>query len=138
MTQRYLLDTNVVSEIRKPQPNPGVVAFLDSQVSSSMFASALTLGEIRRGIAKRRRTNAAAADALEIWIDEWEKSYADRILSVDGSVARMWGNLPQVRTLAVIDSLLAATALAHGLTLVTRNTADIADLGVDLLNPWLA
>ncbi len=136
MTRGYLLDTNVVSEIYKREPNPRVVSFVDRQSSSALFASVLTLGEMRKGIAKKRRANASAADALETWIEEWERSYADRILPMDSAVVRIWGCLHRTRSLPVIDSLPAVTALSHRLTFVTRNTADVADLGTDLLDPW--
>ena len=137
MTRGYLLETNVVSEIYKPQPNEKVISFLDRQSSFALFASVLTLGEMRKGIAKKRQASISAAEGLERWIDEWEKSYADRILPVNSAIVRIWGDLHRGRSLPVIDSLLAATALAHRLTLVTRNTGDVADLGVELLNPWL-
>lgn len=138
MTRGYLLDTNVVSETRKRQPNPQVLTFVNGLHSSSIFASVLTLAELRKGVTLKRRSDEATADALLMWTEQWEQAMGSQLLPIDASVARAWGNFHQRRTLAVVDSLLAATALAHGLTLVTRNTADIADLGVDLLNPWLA
>jgi toxin FitB len=132
----YLLDTNVVSETRKRLAARGVVAFLESVEAMALFISALTLGELRKGVVARRRTDAVSADQLGIWVDGIETTFADRVLPVDGAVARIWGELSAGRALPVIDTLIAATAIARGLTLVTRNTRDVAATGVALLDPW--
>ena len=98
----------------------------------------MTLAELRKGIALKRRSDKLAARSLSLWANDWELAMGNQLLAVDAAVAHVWGDFHRGRTLPAIDSLLAATAVAHRLTLVTRNTADIADLGVDLLNPWLA
>jgi toxin FitB len=101
--------------------------------------SVLTLGELRKGVEARRRIDStAAADQLGMWVDGIETTYADRVLPVDTSVARIWGELSAARSLPVIDTLIAATAIVHGLGLVTRNTRDVAFTGVALINPWRA
>lgn len=136
MAGGYLLDTNVVSETRKARPDTSVVAFLSGAVSAGLFMSALTLGELRKGVAAKRRADPAAADQLGAWVDGIETHFADRLLPVDSSIARRWGELSAERSLPVIDTLIAATALHHGLTLVTRNTRDVAATGVPLVDPW--
>ena len=136
MPAGYLLDTNVVSETRKRLAARGVVTFFESVGAIALFISALTLGELRKGVAARRRTDAASADQLGIWVDGIETTFADRVLPVDRAVARIWGEVSAGRTLPVIDTLIAATALARGLTLVTRNTRDVIATGVALLDPW--
>ena len=132
----WLLDTNVISELTRPTPHPGVVRWL-GELEDEFFLSTLTLGEIHKGIldlpesARRRR--------LESWFDqEIRPWFAGRLLAVDERVALRWGRLlaEAGRPLPAIDSLLAATALEHGLTLATRNTTDVARTGVSLFNPW--
>jgi len=136
MAVGYLLDTNIVSETRKICPAPSVSAFLEAADPSALFVSALTLGELRKGVAARRRVDPISADQLGGWVDGIETNFADRILPVDGAVARIWGELSARRSFPVIDTLIAATAIARGLTLVTRNTRDVANTGVPLLDPW--
>jgi predicted nucleic acid-binding protein len=132
----YLLDTNVISETRKTRADPGVLAFLTAADTARLFLSVLTLGELRKGVAARRQADPAAADRLGMWVDRIETTYADRVLPVDMSVARLWGEMSAGRSLPVIDTLIAATAMAHALTLVTRNTQDVELTGVPLINPW--
>ncbi len=134
----YLLDTNVISETRKTRADSGVMAFLSAADAGGLFLSVLTLGELRKGVETRRRTDPLAADRLDAWVEEIEVTFADRVLSVDVAVARLWGELSAGRSLPVIDTLIAATAIGHGLTLVTRNTRDVESTGVLLLDPWLA
>jgi predicted nucleic acid-binding protein len=136
MAAGYLLDTNVVSETRKIRVDPAVTAFLDAADEAGLFISVLTLGELRKGVAARRRTDPAAANRLGGWVDGIETIYADRVLPVNASVARLWGELSAGRSLPVIDTLIAATAIASGLTLVTRNTRDVEATGVPLVDPW--
>ncbi len=136
MASRYLLDTNIVSETRKTLAAPGVAAFIRAAQSTALFISVLTLGELRKGVAARRRTDAISAGRLGIWVDGIETTFADRVLPVDAAVARIWGELSAGRSLPVIDTLIAATAMAGGLTLVTRNTRDFTAIGVPLLDPW--
>ncbi len=136
MAASYLLDTNVVSETRRTRPASGVAAFLQAADSTELFLSVLTLGELRRGVAARRQTDPISAEQLSVWVDGIETTFADRVLPVDAAVARIWGELSAARNLPVIDTLIAATAIARGLTLVTRNTRDVGSTGVPLIDPW--
>lgn len=133
----FLLDTNVVSEIRKPRPNAGVASWLESVGRANHFISVLTVGEIRRGVELLRPRNADHADDLEQWLVRLQEQFDDRILPVTAAIAQTWGRLTIVRTVSSVDALLAATAREHGLTLVTRNVRDIADLGVRVLDPFV-
>jgi hypothetical protein len=132
----YLLDTNVVSETRKKTPDAGVIAFLQSAESASLYLSVLTIGELRKGIAAKRLTDPALAKSLAAWAQGLEVGFSDRILNVDAAVARLWGEWSADRPRSVVDTLLAATAVVHGLTLVTRNTRDAQGLPMKLINPW--
>lgn len=133
----YLLDTDVISEMRKRNPHRSVLEFLQRTDSSTLYLSVLTLGELRKGIALKRWRDPIAADSLSAWVDGLDYGFADRILGVDSATALVWGKLSAERSRPVIDTLLAATAIVHGLTLVTRNTADLQDIDVRLLNPFL-
>jgi len=132
----YLLDTNVVSELRKRHPDPFVLAWYGRVASADIFISALTVGEIRLGIERVRRRDAAQADLLEQWLRGLQEIYADHIIDVDAGVAEQWGRVNVPDPLPVIDGLLAASAITHRCTLVTRNVADIARSGVPLINPF--
>lgn len=132
----YLLDTNVISETRKTRADSGVVAFLSAAQAAGLFLSVLTLGELRKGVAARRRTDPFAADRIGAWVDGIETTFADRVLPIDAATARLWGEFSAQRSLPVIDTLIAATAISRGLTLVTRNTRDVESTGVPLINPW--
>jgi hypothetical protein len=134
----YLLDTNVLSETRRKNADPGVMAFLQATDSSALYLSVLTIGELRKGIAIKRRTDLTAARALAGWVEGLEFGFAERILSIDAATARLWGDWSGDRPRPVIDTLLAATAAKHSLTLVTRNTHDISGLPVKVHNPWTA
>lgn len=136
MTIGYLLDTNVISETRKIRADPRVTGFLEAASGERLFLSVLTLGELRKGVAARRRTDAQTADRLAAWVDEIERTFTDRVLPVDAPIARIWGELSADRSLSVVDTLIAATAIERGLTMVTRNTRDVAATGVTVLNPW--
>lgn len=137
----FLLDTNVISELIRPKPEPRVTAWIHATDENLLFLSVLTLGEIRKGIAGLRESSRRIA--LESWLDsDLALRFAARILSIDEGVADRWGRLAAqaasaARLLPVIDGLLAATALHHNLTLVTRNTKDVEITGVPLFNPWL-
>lgn len=132
----YLLDTNVLSETRRKKADPGVISFLKSVEHSSLYLSVLTIGELRKGVIAKRREDADGAARLSNWIDGLELSFADHILAIDAAIAKLWGEWSGERPRPVIDTLLAATALVHEFTLVTRNIRDIADLPVKTLNPW--
>lgn len=133
---QYLLDTNILSETRRKAPDENVIAFVTNTNPSALYLSVLTLGELRKGIALKQRTDLSAAAALAAWVDGLEYGFADRILGIDIATARLWGELSAQRPRPVVDTLLAATAIAHNLTLVTRNTADVEDIDVTLLNPF--
>ncbi len=136
MATRYLLDTNVISETRKTRADSGVIAFLSAADAMGLFLSVLTLGELRRGVAVKRRSDPVAASQLGAWVDGIETSFAVRVLPVDTATATWWGEFSAGRSLSAIDSLIAATAHSQGLTLVTRNTRDVESTGVPLLDPW--
>lgn len=132
----YLLDTNVVSELRKRDPDPRVVAWYGTVTSAQLFVSVLTIGEIRLGIERLRRRDNAQADQLEHWLRGLRAAYGDHLIDVDTDVAEEWGRLNAPDQLPVIDGLLAASAKVRGWTLVTRNVADLARSGVSLLDPF--
>lgn len=135
----YLVDTNVVSELRKGHRcDPGVAAWFAEISASDIYLSALTVGEIRKGIESIRRRDERTAEALEVWLGELVSAHSNRILPVDEIVAQKWGRFNVPDPLPVLDSLLAATASVHGLTLVTRNLKDVERTGVDCLNPFSA
>lgn len=135
----YLIDTNVISEVRKgARCDPNVARWYDGIDDGSLYLSALVLGEIRKGVEKARPRDPAQARALEKWLSDVNKAFGDRILTVDRAVADEWGRMGATRPLPVVDALLAATAKVNGMTLVTRNTLDVADLDVSVLNPFLA
>ncbi len=132
----FLIDTNVISEIRKAQPDPGVVSWFDAVSESSVYVSVLLLGEIRSGIERLRRRDAVSADVYDVWLTTLCEHYRNRIVDIDQAVAERWGTLSITDPVPVVDGLMAATALVHGMTLVTRNIADFARTGVDLVNPF--
>lgn len=132
----YLLDTNLVSETRKKRADAGVISFLQTAEASSLFISVLTLGELRKGVAKKKREDEFEAKRLADWVDGLEYSFADRILGVDAATARLWGDWSSERPWPVVDTLLAATAVLHEMTLVTRNIRDVRGIPVKQLNPW--
>ena len=134
----YLLDTNVASELRKgSRANAGVLGWFESVEDSDLFLSVLVAGEIRKGVEQTRFTDPAKAQALDLWLAGLERQYADRMLPVTPAVADRWGRLSAIRPISTVDCLLAATALVHDITLVTRNVADVAGTGVKLLNPFV-
>lgn len=136
----FLLDTNVVSDLRKPRPNPGLAAWISSAAEEALFLSVLSIGELRIGIAIQ--TDAKKRAALEAWfVSDLIPRFAGRILAFDLEVAHQWGRIEGRARLGsgklpVVDSQLAATAVHHGLTLVTNNEGDFSRTGVSILNPW--
>jgi predicted nucleic acid-binding protein len=133
----YLIDTNVISEVRKGRAcDINVAAWYRATPDYELFLSVLVIGEIRQGIERLRPRNARQAAALENWLDEILGSFGERVLPINERVAQLWGRLNSRDTLPAVDSLLAATAQAHGLTLVTRNVKDIERSGVRCLNPF--
>ena len=135
----FLIDTNVISEVRKgDRCEASVAAWWQEVNEADLFLSPLVLGEIRKGVELVRRHDPQKAEVLERWLIEVLEGFADRLLPVDGRVADEWGRMNAIRPVSVIDALLAATAKVNGLTLVTRNEADVTGLGVDILNPFNA
>ena len=133
----FLIDTSIISEIRKGgRCNPKVAAWFRKVRDEEIFLSVLVVGEIRQGIERLRPRNARQAHALEQWLEELLESFGDRVLPVDESTAQRWGRINARDTFPVIDSILAATADVHGLTLVTRNIKDVEKSGVRCLNPF--
>ncbi len=132
----FLIDTNVVSEARKPRGNPQVKAWLTRIRGEDLYISVLLLGELRRGIALLAGRDPEQAAVYERWLTRLRRDYADRILPVSAPVAEEWGRLNVPDPLPVVDGLLAATAKVHDLTLVTRDTTGFARTGVRLLNPF--
>lgn len=134
----YLIDTNVISELVSGKPNSNVLAWFEQIPSEAVFLSVLTLGEIRKGVEKVK--DSKRKNKLLIWLEhDLVKMFNERILTISLQVADRWGRLQyQVpRTLPAIDSLIAATALHHDMTLVTRNIEDFNDCpGLELINPW--
>lgn len=132
----FLLDTVVLSELRKRDRNPNVVRWLTGKATDDIFLSAVTIGEIERGIVRQRGKDPAFAEALESWLDRTIQIYGDRILPVDTQTARRWGSLSARIGNDGADLLIAATALEHGLTVVTRNIRHFEPTGVTLIDPF--
>lgn len=132
----YLLDTNVLSETRKKKADPGVLAFLEAAGSDALYLSVLVIGELRKGVSAKMRTDPAAGKSLAAWVEGLEFGFADRILAIDAATARLWGEWSSERPRPVVDTLIAATAVSHGLTLVTRDERDVRDIRVKVHNPW--
>lgn len=133
----FLLDTNVVSELRRRAPNPLVVRWFQKVRSSEIYLSVLTLGEIRQGIEQLRSKDQVAAASLEAWLQGLVATYRGHIVGIDAVVAERWGRLNVPDRVPAIDGLLAATALVNDWTLVTRNVDDINRTGVRFLNPFV-
>ncbi len=133
----YLLDTNVVSELRKPRPHGAVLAWLESVPDEELFVSAVTLGELQAGVEITREQDPEKASEIEAWIDRVEETW--NVLPLDGRVLRLWGKLTHRRSDdLLVDALIAATALVHRHVIVTRNTRDFVPLGVEVFDPFTA
>lgn len=134
---RYLLDTNFISELRKrDRANRGVQAWAMNNDSGLCALSVITLGEIRKGIEDKRRTDIQQAHVIEGWLDTVLTEFSQNILPVNVEIANRWGRLVSTAKLPSVDLLLAATALEHDLTVITRNTSDFEGSGARFHNPW--
>ncbi len=132
----YLLDTNVISETRRKSPNIGLQTWLQQANPQALYVSVLSFGEIAKGIELIGHKDPDASLALKEWFGEIHRLYADRLVHIDVDVAQEWGRISAIRSLPVIDGLLAATAVVHGMTLVTRNLRDMEGTGALVFNPW--
>jgi predicted nucleic acid-binding protein len=131
----YLLDTNILSELRRPRPHGAVLAWLEKVAENDLYLSAVTIGEIQAGIELTRLQDAAKAAEIEAWLDAVMATH--RVLPMDGPCFRRWAQLMHGRPDRLMeDAMIAATALVHGLTLVTRNMRDFQSFGVPLLDPF--
>jgi predicted nucleic acid-binding protein len=132
----FLLDTNIVSAARKR--DPAVVRWLVAHEHHGHWLSVITLGEIASGVYQKRRRDPISAGHLALWLEHLRLRYRDRIFDIDDQVASEWGRIDTIRTRSTADGLIAATAIVHGMAVVTRNVADFADTGVAVINPWSA
>ncbi len=130
----YLVDTNVISEARRGSAE--ATTWLRSVDPTTIYLSALTLGEIMRGIALKQKADPKAASHLAEWLRRLRHDHASRILPITDQIAVEWGRIAAIRPRGDIDGLIAATAIVHDLIVVTRNVADFADTGTALINPW--
>jgi len=131
----YLLDTNIISETRKPRPHAGVLAWLREVPSEQLYLSAVTLGELQSGVELTREQDASKADEIERWIDSVPS--VAQVLAMDTDVFRTWARLMHRRpNQLAMDAMIAATAVVHGLTVATRNVRDFEVFGVSLVNPF--
>lgn len=133
---RYLLDTNVLSEVRRPRGDEGVKRWVSSTPANDLYLSVLVVGEIRRGVERLMRRDPVQAEAYEDWLGTILRAYADRILPVDVQAAEEWGRMSVPEPVPIVDGLMAATAKVRGMTFVTRNTTDVERTGVVLLDPF--
>jgi hypothetical protein len=132
-----LLDTNIISEVRKgDRCHANVAVWYAGLSDADIFLSTLVVGEIGKGVERVRTTDQAKAEALEGWLSAVVDGFAERILPIDTRAAEEWGRMSAIRSVPVINALLAATAKVNGLILATRNVADVQGLGADVLNPF--
>lgn len=133
----FLLDTNILSELRKgTRCAPNVLNWAARESTQAHYISVLSLGEIRKGIELLRKKSPTDCMPFEIWLQKLQSDHANCTISITAEICKRWGELSALRPLPVIDSLIAATALEHGLTLATRNTKDFKGLGISIVNPF--
>jgi toxin FitB len=132
----FLIDTVTLSELRRRERDPTVVAWFERQRTTDLFLSVISIGEIERGIARQRAVDPGFADALAAWLDRVLTLYGERVVPFDLRTARRWGALSAVLGNDSADLMIAATALEHGLTVVTRNVSDFGPTGVTVLDPF--
>ena len=131
----YLLDTNVVSELRKPRPHGAVLAWIESVDDAQLFVSVVTLGEIQAGIELTREQDATKANEIEVWLEQVASAY--NVLPMDAATFRQWARLMHKKSDTLYeDAMIAATSKVHGLTVFTRNVADFQELGLKVFNPF--
>ena len=131
----YLLDTNIVSELRKPKPHGGVMAWISAKDASSLYLSAMTIAELQRGVEMTRERDDEKAGQIEAWLEQL--MLTGQVLAMDAAVCRAWARLMHRRSDTLVeDAFIAATASVHRLVVVTRNVRDFKTLGVDTLNPF--
>jgi toxin FitB len=133
---KYLLDTNVLSEVRRPRGDEGVKRWISSASTEDLYLSVLGVGEIRRGIERLKRRDQEGAEIYEAWLGTVLHDDADRVLPIDAEIAEEWGRMSVPDPVPIVDGLMAATAKVRGMTFVTRNTADVERTGVRLLDPF--
>ena len=135
----YLIDTNIISEVRKgARCDSRVAGWYAGIEDADLYLSVLVTGEIRKGIESARPRDPRKADVLESWLQKVERAFGERILPIDARVADLWGRMSALRPVPVIDGLLAATAKVHDMTLVTRNASNVEGLGANVVNPFEA
>lgn len=132
----FLLDTVLLSELRKAKPSRHVARWIQAQKPETLFISVVSIGEIERGIERARKSDAAFAGELELWLEALLRLYDDQVLPVSANAARLWGRLSAKLGHDGVDLLIAATALMHGLTVATRNVKHFAPAGVAVINPF--
>ena len=131
----FLLDTNVISELRRPRPHVAVVTWFEALPTGQIYLSAFTIGELQRGVERTRKSDADKARQIEAWVDELASSH--NVLPMDGSAFREWARIMQGKSDTLWDdAMIAATARVNGLTVATRDEADFAALGADFFNPF--
>lgn len=132
----FLLDTNVVSEVRRPRAARQVVGWWDSVPSSDLFLSVLVIGEIQSGVERLRPRDSVQSEVYQHWLKTLQRDFDGRVITVDSAIAEEWGRIHAATPVSLFDGLMAATAKVRDLTFVTRKSADVQRTGVRLLNPW--